>query len=240
MKPLISVIVVTLNEEDVLSKTLHSITRDETIELIVVDGGSSDKTIAIAREHGAKIVSTPRGRGLQLNQGAQVSAGDILLFLHADTLLPADFASLVRQTVGQKGCAAGAFSLGIDCKHFGLTVISYLANIRSRFLRMPYGDQAIFLSKSMFTQLGGYPEVPIMEDFIFIEQAQKQGKIVTLKQQVLTSPRRWHNMGVIRTTFINQVIVVGYKCGVKLTTLVKWYQRLKGVTPNRKKQEGRA
>ncbi len=233
MIPVISIIVVTLNEEAVLSKTLQGINLDDSIELIVVDGGSSDATLKIARECGAKTISGPRGRGAQLNQGARASKGDILLFLHADTLLPADFASFVRQTVEQKGCGAGAFSLGIDCDAPSLKMISYLANIRSRLFSMPYGDQAIFVRSSLFRKLGGYPEAPIMEDFIFIEKAQKLGKIITLSQQVLTSSRRWKNMGVIRTTLLNQIIVIGYKCGVHLATLAKWYQRLKGVTSNK-------
>ncbi|MGL1930887.1 MAG: TIGR04283 family arsenosugar biosynthesis glycosyltransferase [Desulfotalea sp.] len=229
MTSIISVIVVTLNEEEVLARTLNSIKCDESIELIVVDGGSSDASIDIAKEHGAKIISAPRGRGIQLNRGAKASTGDILLFLHADTILPSDFNYLIRKAVAQKGCVAGAFSLGIDCNHFGLFIISYLANIRSRLFSMPYGDQGIFIPKSLFTELKGFPEVPIMEDYIFIKNAQKNGNIVTLSEKVFTSPRRWQNMGIIRTTILNQAIVIGYKCGTKLTTLSKWYQRLKGV-----------
>lgn len=229
MIPIISVIVVTLNEEEILSRTLHSINYDETIELIVVDGGSSDATIDIAKEHGAKIISAPRGRGIQLNRGAAASTGDILLFLHADTILPSDYKYLIRETIAQRGYVVGAFSLGIDSNNLGLSIISYFANIRSRLFNMPYGDQGIFISRPLFSKLKGFPEVPIMEDYIFLKNAQKIGEIVTLSEKIFTSPRRWQNMGIIRTTILNQAIVIGYKCGLKLTTLTKWYRRLRGV-----------
>ena len=231
MKPTISVIVVALNEAAILSTTLQSIHRDKSIELILVDGGSSDATIHIAKKHGAKVISAPKGRGIQLNQGAGASTGDILLFLHADTIVCPDFANLIRNTIADERCAAGAFSLQIDNPHFSFTIISYLANMRSRLFSMPYGDQGIFISRALFSKSGGFPEVPIMEDFIFVKNAQKFGKIVILPEKALTSPRRWHNIGIIRTTIINQIIVFGYKCGVKLTTLAMWYQRLRGVNP---------
>lgn len=230
MKPIISVIIPTLNEEEHLPQTLAWLENVENLEIIVADGGSEDTTVKLAEASAAQVIYSPRGRGAQLNHGVKASAGELLLFLHSDTRLPDNFTPLIHHTLGHKNCAAGAFSLKIDSPKRSLALISYCANLRSHFLQLPYGDQAIFTSRKIFDRVAGFPEVPIMEDYIFIKNIQKYGKIYTLDESVLTSARRWQNMGTIRTTLINQLIVVGYSCGVKLSTLARWYQRLKGVS----------
>jgi rSAM/selenodomain-associated transferase 2 len=230
MTPTISVIIPTLNEEKELPQTLAQLDRYKKLEVIVVDGGSEDSTVEIAKNHGRQVLSSPKGRGVQLNYGAKVSSGEILLFLHGDTRLPDKFDSLIHKTIKKKNCAAGAFSLRIDSPRKSLAMIAYCANLRSKYLQMPYGDQAIFTSKNIYSKACGYAEVPIMEDYIFMQDIRKYGKICILDEEATTSARRWQNFGVIRTTLINQFIVFGYHCGVQLPTLARWYQRLRVIS----------
>jgi rSAM/selenodomain-associated transferase 2 len=229
MMGVISIIIPALNEEKELPQTLTQLDGVENKEVIVVDGGSDDATVEIAKTHGARVLSSPKGRGVQLNRGVEASSGEILLFLHADTQLPDKFAHLIHKTMIRENCAAGAFSLGIDSPRTSLAIIAYCANLRSRLLQMPYGDQGIFTSRKTYDRAGGFKELEIMEDFIFIRNIRKYGRVYILDESAVTSDRRWRNMGVIRTTLINQLIVLGYSCGVKLPTLASWYQRLKGV-----------
>ena len=205
-------------------------TKDKkTCEVIVVDGGSNDKTLALAKKAGCKIIFGTRGRGRQMNRGAAEATGEVLLFLHADTLLPDNFPSLILDAVNRPAVAAGAFSLAIDSPAKSLAVIASVANLRSRLLHLPYGDQALFASRSMFTSVGGFPELEIMEDFVFIRKMKTMGKIVILPEKATTSARRWQNIGPIRTTLINQLIVCGYTFGIAPATLAKWYRRMRGL-----------
>lgn len=229
MKTPVAVIIPTLNEERVLGRTLAALADSSNCERIVVDGGSSDATVSVARAAGAKIIESPRGRGRQMNAGAAAASAAGLLFLHADTLLPADFPQLVHTALSRPGVVAGAFSLAIDSEAKSLATVAFFANLRSRFLRMPYGDQAIFTTRRMFAAVGGYPEMAIMEDFAFVRHLQKRGRIVTLPEKAITSARRWQNIGTLRTTLINQLIVCGYVLGVSSPILARWYQRLRGV-----------
>lgn len=234
MTPAVAVIIPTLNEEQVLGKTLAGLKSSSYYELIVVDGGSSDATISLARAAGARIVESPRGRGRQMNTGAAAATAATLLFLHADTLLPADFPQLVTAALGRPGVAAGAFSLAIDSDANSLTIIAFFANLRARFLQLPYGDQAFFTTRRMFAAVGGFPEMAIMEDFVFIQQLKRRGKIAILPEKATTSARRWRNIGPLRATFINQLIVCGHAIGVPPATLAVWYQRLRGVEKSEK------
>ncbi|WP_457577005.1 TIGR04283 family arsenosugar biosynthesis glycosyltransferase [Desulfomarina sp.] len=225
----ISIIIPTLNEEKHLPKTLAGLAAVKNLELIVVDGGSEDKTRETATDLGARVILSSQGRGHQLNRGIEVSGGELLLFLHGDSVLPHNFPDAVRKTM-EKGYAAGAFSLHIDSPSRRLAMVAACANLRSRFFKMPYGDQGIFTCRQNIDRIGGFQEVPIMEDFIFMRSIRKLGKIHILKEAVSTSSRRWDNMGIIRTTCINQIIIAGYRCGVPLPVLARTYQRLKGVT----------
>ncbi len=225
---LISIIIPTLNEEKHLPKTLAGLADRKDLELIVVDGGSEDRTRETAANLGAKVILSSRGRGYQLNRGTEVSRGELLLFLHGDTILPPNFSEAVRATM-KKGYAAGAFSLHIDSPAKRLAVVAACANLRSRLFRMPYGDQGIFTRRQNIDRIGGFREVPIMEDYIFMRSIRKLGKIHILKEAVSTSSRRWDNMGIVRTTCINQIIIAGYWCGVPLPTLAEIYQRMRGV-----------
>ncbi len=230
MTVLISIIIPTLNEEDVLGKTLHRLQQRKDCEVIVVDGGSSDATLQLAQDAGCTTISSNTGRARQMNLGAATATGEVLLFLHADTLLPHNFLELILEAVNRPHFAAGAFSLAIDSPAKSLAVIARLANLRSRLLHLPYGDQALFTHRTMFTTVGGFPEMEIMEDFVFIKKMKQQGKIIILPECATTSARRWQNMGLIQTTLINQLIVCGYGLGVSPVLLAKWYRRMRGVS----------
>ncbi len=226
----LSVIIPTLNEEQVLGQTLAQLRDQENCEVIIVDGGSCDTTIALARASGCRIISSTRGRARQMNVGAAAASGEVLLFLHADTLLPVNFTRLILDAVRLPSVAAGAFSLAIDSPAISLAIIAWFANLRSRLLQLPYGDQALFVSKRMFDAIGGFPEMAIMEDFVFMRKLKEEGKILILPERATTSARRWQNIGVVRTTLINQCIVCGYSLGIPPATLAGWYQRMRGVS----------
>jgi rSAM/selenodomain-associated transferase 2 len=220
----ISIIIPTLNEEQALAG-LAEVLSGYAGEIIVVDGGSHDATAAVARALGFHVEEGPAGRALQLNQGAACAKGRVLLFLHADTRLPHDFAPSVLETLTRKDTVAGAFSLAIENAGPLLHFIACCANIRSRLLQLPYGDQAIFLLKEHFDRLGGFPQIPIMEDFCFVRKAKALGKIHTLKDKATTSARRWQRLGVMRTTLINQLVILGFFLGVRPERLRSLYRR---------------
>lgn len=225
----VSVIIPALNEEAVLDRTLAALRTDPPCEVILVDGGSSDATPAIAQKAGALVIESPRGRGRQMNAGAAAAGGEALLFLHADTLLPPAFPQRIKEALAQPGAVAGAFSLAIEGATTGLAAVAFLANLRSRFLHLPYGDQALFTSRGTFAAIGGFPEIAIMEDFVFVRHLHKLGRIVILPEKATTSARRWQNMGILQTSLINQIMVGGYTLGVSPATLARWYRRLRGL-----------
>ncbi len=224
-----SVIIPTLNEAGSIAAVIKGVNQEVVREIIVVDGGSVDNTPAVAEQEGALVLHAQPGRAYQLNRGAEKANGDILLFLHGDTFIPAGFDTLITKTLQQPGVAGGAFSLAIENGSTALKSVAFLANLRSRIFQLPYGDQALFTTKTTFDMIGGFPQLPIMEDYQFVCNLRKQGKVVTLKQTVTTSGRRWKNMGVLRTTAINQLIVLGYHLGIPPAHLVKLYQRAKGI-----------
>ncbi len=222
--PEISIIIPTLNEGPAIGRTLGSIGRGSTLEIIVADGGSTDDTCTQALCFDARIVHAPQGRGCQMNCGAAEARGKLLLFLHADTLLPPGFADHIRNALACPGVAAGAFRLKIAPGLKGLSLIERLANFRSRMGQLPYGDQGLFLSASLFRETGGFPEIPMMEDVEFIRKLRRKGKIVLAPAAVITSARRWEKVGVWRNTLFNQLFLAAYFLGVNPETLARWYR----------------
>jgi len=221
----ISIIIPACNEAESLAELLPELLAVPEVEVIVVDGNSSDDTVNTATALGAKVLRAPPGRALQMNAGAQAAGGEVLLFLHGDTRLPQGFAEKVHVILNQPGIAAGAFSLKIDGKGYGLRIIERLANFRSRFMQMPYGDQAIFVKAAIFSDIKGFPELPIMEDFELIRKLKNRGRVKILFPSATTSPRRWKKLGVLRTTVINQAVVIGYLLGVNPEKLAEWYRK---------------
>jgi len=225
----ISVIIPALNEAHSIAGTITNSGHGNNAEIIVVDGGSIDHTVFIANKLGATVIESSPPRSRQMNQGAEAASKDILLFLHADTLLPENFNRRVLGVLTQPGVVAGAFELRIDSPVPSLRLIERMANWRSRCLNMPYGDQAIFMFSTVFRQMGGFPNLPIMEDFELIRRLRNKGDVVTLRQPVITSPRRWLNHGILKTTLINQLIVISYFMGISPDTIARLYGRGKGI-----------
>ena len=227
-KKRLSIIIPTLNEAGNIKETIIPLQKSKEVEIVVVDGGSRDNTVELARSLGARVLLTDASKAVQMNAGAAESVGDVLLFLHADTRLPADFDAKVMAAVNQNGFCAGAFSLGIDAQVRGLRFIERVANWRSSFFLMPYGDQALFVSRDLFNKIGGFPDFPIMEDFELIRRLRRKGKISILPESVRTSPRRYLNFGILKTWFLNQIIIAAYFMGIAPERLARWYRREKG------------
>ncbi len=225
MKPLISIIIPAVNEGDILDHTLAAIADVAGVEVIVVDGGSQDQTREIAAARGARIITSERGRAVQMNRGAATARGEILLFLHADCLLPKGFVDHIHNSLSARHTAAGAFRLAIDAPNLSMRILEQLVYWRSHFLQMVYGDQALFMSAGMFHATGGFPELPLMEDFEFVRRLRRHGRIAVLPQTVTTSARRWQRLGLIRTTATNQLIIAAYLLGVDPERLARWYRK---------------
>ncbi len=219
----ISVIVPTLNEEVHLSVALERAAAADNVELVVVDAGSSDHTAQSARERGATVLQTKAGRARQMNAGAKEARGDILLFLHADTLLPLGWDHYVRSTLKIPGVSAGAFQFALDSELPGLRFIERAANFRSRRLQMPYGDQAFFVTRHTFHEIGGFPELHLMEDLEMARRLRRLGRVYTVPVAAVTSARRWEKLGVWRTSLVNQLLLVAYFLGVSPRVLARWY-----------------
>ena len=221
--PRISVIVPTLNEQACLAAALDAVALAAGDELIVVDAGSTDGTPGIARRYTSQFYQGPRGRAKQMNDGARHAGGDVLLFLHADTLLPADGLETVRRALQQPGAVGGAFRLVITPATPALRLVAWGTNLRSRFGGLPYGDQALFVSRRVFEDLGGYDDVPFMEDIRLVQALRRRGRLTILPQAVATSGRRWQRDGVLFTTARNILLMTLYFCGVQPATLKRWY-----------------
>lgn len=223
----ISIIIPALNEAPTISQVISIAQTATNVEIIVADGGSSDLTPEIAKSLGVRVVFSTTGRATQMNAGAAVATGDILLFLHADTHLPQGFDTCVRQALAKPGTVGGAFELKIDAPLPSLRLVETGVYWRSHFLQMPYGDQAIFFKTATFEKLGGFPDLPVMEDFEFVRRLKKAGWIEIVPQPVLTSARRWQQLGVLKTTAINQIVIIAYFLGVSPDRLAFWYKRQK-------------
>jgi rSAM/selenodomain-associated transferase 2 len=158
--------------------------------------------------------------------GASIATGDTLLFLHADTSLPSDFDDYVFRALDKPGVCAGAFRLLIDGEGRSFRLIEKMVNFRSRAWQMPYGDQAIFVRANVFHEVGGFPDLPIMEDYVLIRRLRRIGRIEIAPATVVTSARRWTKHGVWRTTLINQVCIAAYWSGVPTAKIARWRERL--------------
>ncbi|MEH2357616.1 TIGR04283 family arsenosugar biosynthesis glycosyltransferase [Nostoc sp.] len=223
----ISIIIPAINEAGNIKKAIATTQANLDVEVILVDGGSSDDTVAIAQSLNVKVISSSPGRAVQMNAGAVAASGDILLFLHADTLLPTGFDEMIRTALQQPGTVAGAFKLRIDASRLSLRWVEWGVNVRSHFYQMPYGDQAIFLTKQVFQQIGSFPELPIMEDFELMRRLKRIGRVVIIPTPVVTSARRWLQKGVLKTTLLNQIVIIAYLLGVSPERICSWYRREK-------------
>jgi rSAM/selenodomain-associated transferase 2/rSAM/selenodomain-associated transferase 1 len=224
-QPAISIVIPTLNEAENLAATLASMESISDLETIVVDGGSSDGTTEVAKSFGVRLLTTAACRARQANAGGLAARGDVLFFLHGDTRLPRGFECYVMDIIRKPGVVAGAFTLGIDGSEFGFRIVEMLANFRSRVLQMPYGDQGIFLRREVFRALGGFPDMVLMEDFVLMQRLRKRGRVAIAPVAVKTSARRWRELGILKTTLINQAVLLAYFLGSNPQRLARWYGR---------------
>ena len=232
----ISIVVPTYQEESTLGVCLHSLQGQEPpFEVIVTDGRSSDRTLAIAETYQIldsagntspiRTVQAPkRGRASQMNFGAQQAHSDILLFLHADSQLPENGLQAVRQAMANTRVIGGRFAVSLDRQELPYNAIEWGMNARTRLTGCFTGDMGIFVWRSLFEHLGGYPQQPLMEDFEFSRRMQLLGQVAYLPQRIVTSSRRWQQHGPLKTVALMQAIRVGYRCGISADTLARWYR----------------
>ncbi len=217
----VSVIIPALNEEENIGATIDAALAAGASEVIVADGGSSDGTVDIARAHGARVVTGERIRARQLNRGAAEAKHDALIFLHADTLLPAGAIDAVARALGD-GFVFGGFRVSFSERELGH--VAAVINLRTRMTRKPWGDQAQFVDRKAFRAIGGYPDYPIMEDYELARRMNRRGRTTLLPLAVCTSGRRFVHKGVLRTAAMNWLIIVSYHLGVSPTRLARWYR----------------
>lgn len=220
----ISVVVPALDEASSIVAVLRTARAPGVREIVVVDGGSRDETIARAATVADLVLRAPRGRAAQMNAGAAVAHGDVLLFLHADTRLPAGFADAVRGAI-RSGAIAGRFDVRLDGDHPFLPVVAALMNLRSRWTGIATGDQAMFVRRDVFRAVGGFSAVPLMEDIDLSRRLRRAGRLAALRLRVSTSARRWETSGVARTIVLMWGLRFAYACGVSPERLARWYRR---------------
>lgn len=225
----LSIIVPVLNEERVIAETLAGLNfwmGNSGVEIIIVDGGSHDRTLEEVRRHGSvRIVEYGRAsRGLQMNAGAAVARGDVLLFLHADVRLPQSAVESIVRALPDGRIVAGCFQIHFPPDApFSLQVNECGINLRTRLFHSATGDQAIFVRRPAFETVGGYQDLPLMEDIVFFNEIKKIGRVVVLDDQVAVSPRRWLKHGVWRTMFLMYALRLGYWVGVSPATLKRFF-----------------
>ena len=224
----ISVIILTLNEEKGLDQVLLQTSALGFDEVVVADGGSTDRTIHMAEAFCARIPNTglvraPRGRGRQLNAGAKASRGQILLFLHADSRLPATAKQDIEGALQDDRVVGGRFDVTFNPQTRWGTVISTMMNWRSRWSGIATGDQALFVRRHTFEQLGGFADIPLMEDIDFTRRMKRMGRTAALRSRVITSFRRWETHGPLRTILLMWALRFLYWLGVSPYHLQRFY-----------------
>jgi len=224
---MLSIIVPCLNEAQGVVDALSALAplRSRGAEVIVVDGGSRDGTAERARPHADAVITVPRGRALQMNAGAARARGEILLFLHADTLLPEAADALVVDGLKRTRRGWGRFDVAIAGRHPLLKIVALLMNLRSRLTGIATGDHAIFVTRSLFTAAGGYPEIALMEDIELSKRLKRFGPPLCLRHRLTTSGRRWEERGVLRTILLMWRLRLAYWLGADPAKLAVRYDR---------------
>jgi rSAM/selenodomain-associated transferase 2 len=224
---MISVIIPTLNEERHIGRCIEALRAAiGDCEIIVCDGGSSDMTRDIAIGfRGVTVIGSEKSRGVQMNRGATHAKGDVLLFLHADTVLEEGWAEEIENALTDGSVIGGAFTFSIGNPAMKYRLVEVWVKMRCRVFRLPYGDQGMFIRRDSFIKLGGYRNIPLMEDVDIINRMKNLGKIAILNRKAATSGRRWAKKGIIRTAAINQITMLCYLIGVSPERLAKFYYR---------------
>ncbi len=228
ISPELSVIIPVLEEAEGINRTVSHLRQVDPrlgIEIIVVDGDSRGTTIPAIEDRAVRTAIAPRGRAVQMNCGAALAAGDVLLFLHADTVLPPQAFGLILAAMNDSRIVAGAFDLGFSDERLLFRIAEGYVFLRTRLTRVPFGDQAIFIRKEYFDRIGRYRPLPIMEDVELMKRIRKRGdKICIIPAKVQTSARRYLREGIVYGTFRNLLLQILYALGVPPDRLVKWYR----------------
>ncbi len=212
------------NESPVIAGALDALRRRAPrAEIIVVDGGSSDASVAIVQALRVTLISAPRGRARQMNAGARASHGDALVFVHADTIVPRTFAADIASALSDPAVVGGRFDVKLDNRALPYRIIGAMISLRSRISRTGTGDQAIFVRRDVFDRLGGFPELELCEDLEFSRRLKRAGRIACLRTRVTTSARRWDRDGLVRTVVRMWMIRAMYLMGVPPTRLKRMY-----------------
>lgn len=221
----ISVVIPVLNEQEHINPAISQLRLlDSAVEIIVVDGDRSGSTVNLISDNSVIKIIAAKGRGNQLATGAEVAKGDIILMLHADTLLPDISFKAIRKTI-ENGAGWGAFRLGVGSDSFIYRIIERAVDLRSAVFRMPFGDQAIFLLRDLLNSIGGVPPIPLMEDVELVRRLNNAGyRFGLLKERVITSPRRWQRDGILKRTVNNWWLLLSYFAGADTKLLASKYQ----------------
>lgn len=223
---MISIIIPAYNEESNIKYILETLCQDKDAhEVIVVDGGSSDKTVEIAKAW-AKVIPSCKGRGIQLNRGAREAQGNILFFLHGDCHLETGALAVIKKAV-HNGYIGGCLSQRIKSPNPIYRIIEWTGNKRAALRNIFYGDQGIFVQKKTFEKLGGFKEIPLFEDIEFSERLRLNGKTIVLSKKIYTSSRRWKHLGILKTTFVNRSLLNLYRQGVSPIKLARLYRNIR-------------
>lgn len=220
----LSIVMPMLNEAAGIEAALAALApyRARGVEVIVVDGGSSDGTPALARPLADRVIAAPRGRGVQMNAGAAAASGDVLLFLHADTKLPPNADRLLLDGLARSGRAWGRFDVRIDGGGL-LRVVALAMNLRSRATGIATGDQAMFVTRAAFDRAGGYPPIALMEDVALSARLKRAGAPCALRARVTTSGRRWRSKGALRTVLLMWRLRLRFFLGADPAKLARAY-----------------
>jgi len=220
---MISIVIPILNEEEILEATLNSLSKCiNGHELIIVDGGSTDDSYKIAEQY-AQVIKSSAGRGPQMNCGAGVARGEIILFLHADCELEAGSLDAIESAMSDLAMVGGCFQQRIDADGWKYRLIEFMIQLRAMHRRCIYGDQGLFVRRSTFEELGGFPNVPLMEDVVLSKRLRKAGKTCLVRKTIVSSARRWQKLGAARTTLTNWYLRILHSCGVSPQRLAKIY-----------------
>ena len=223
----LSVVIPAWNEEGLIARAVHSV-REEA-EVLVVDGGSQDRTCAVAAAAGGRVLSAPRGRGPQLDRGAREARGHWLVFLHADTRLEAGWADELRalgagEDEDDDAVVGGAFRFAVDAPQPAYRLLERAVALRCRLFRLPYGDQALFARREAYARVGGFPPLPLMEDVAFVRRLGRAGRLAFPRARAFTSPRRWERGGLLRTSARNAWLLTQYGLGRAPERLAQRYR----------------